>query len=99
MDTCCGEVNATPLEVESSNIAKFLTLPLLLAPSTQYKNTSTPIIEYSKYYIMTNNDYLTQLEKNTRSKDEAEAERIAEKEMERSKLKRQAKKLEKEKEK
>ena len=45
---------------------------------------------------MTNNKYLAQLEKNTRLKDEAEAERIVEEEMERSKLKRQAKKLEKE---
>lgn len=77
--------------VEKTNIAKFLILPLILAPTTWRQSTFTFIIDYSKSWIMTNDEYLAQLEQKARLKDEAEADGRPKKEvMERSKLKRQA---------
>lgn len=45
--------------VEMRNIAKFLTLPLIPVPTTRRIITSIPIIDYSKSWIITNDEYLT----------------------------------------
>jgi hypothetical protein len=79
--------------VEKTNIAKFLTLPLIPAPTAWRQSTFTPIIDYSKSWIMTNDEYLAQLEQRAQLKDEVEVDGRPKKEvMERSKLKRQAEK-------
>lgn len=48
----------SPHEVEISNIHKFLTLPMIPTPIVQRQNTSTPIIDHLKSWIMTNAEYL-----------------------------------------
>ena len=46
----------SPQEVEISNICKFLTLPMIPAFIVQRQNTSTPIIDHLKAWIMTSDE-------------------------------------------
>lgn len=55
--------------VETNNIAKFLTLPLIPTSTTHKITISTIIIDYSKFYIMTSYEYSAQLEQKARLKE------------------------------
>lgn len=53
-----SELDVEGRGVETRYIAKFLTLALIFVPTTQRIITSIPIIDYSKSWIMTNDEYL-----------------------------------------
>ena len=83
-----------------SAITRFLPLPIVTEPSKRRKNTSEPIIDYSKSIFMTSDAYIAQLEAKLKAIEETEKERARRmEEMERNETKRAAEKLEKEAEK
>ena len=58
----CREVTCPiPESIERSNNAKIFTLPLIPAPTIRRQSTSTHVIDYSKYWIVINDEYLAEL--------------------------------------
>lgn len=53
----------------------FLTLPLIPVSTIRRQNTSTPIIDFSRSWNMTSDEYLAQLHHKAKLKDEVNVER------------------------
>jgi hypothetical protein len=87
LEDCREETCPIHESVERSNNAKNFTLPLIQAPTIRRQSTSTPIIDYSKPWIVIYDECLAELKQMAKLKDEAEAERVVRKEeMERCNL-------------